>query len=109
MCLGIPGQIVEIRDADNNLALVDVGGVQRVINIAFVVDDDRPPSECVGDWVLVHVGFAMSRLDEAEAMRTLALLRELGEAQAEMAAMMEGGGEPPPPVQFNYHNGARHD
>jgi|SRR5258708_14343085 hydrogenase expression/formation protein HypC len=109
MCLGIPGQIVEIRDADNNLALVDVGGVQRVINIAFVVDDDRPPSACVGDWVLVHVGFAMSRLDEAEAMRTLALLRELGEAQAEMAAMMEGGGEPPPPVQFNNHNGARHD
>jgi len=109
MCLGIPGQIVEIRDADNNLALVDVGGVQRVINIAFVVDDDRPPSACVGDWVLVHVGFAMSRLDEAEAMRTLALLRELGEAQAEMAAMMEGGGEPPPPAQFNNHNGARHD
>jgi len=108
MCLGIPGQIVEIRDAGNNLALVDVGGVQRVINIAFVVDDDRPPSACVGDWVLVHVGFAMSRLDEAEAMRTLALLRELGEAQAEMAAMMEGGGEPPPPVQFNNHNGARH-
>ena len=109
MCLGIPGQIVEIRDADNNLALVDVGGVQRVINIAFVVDDDRPPAACVGDWVLVHVGFAMSRLDEAEAMRTLALLRELGEAQAEMAAMMEGGGEPPPPVQFNNHNGARRD
>ncbi|KLU21158.1 hydrogenase assembly protein HupF [Caballeronia mineralivorans PML1(12)] len=109
MCLGIPGQIVEIRDADNNLALVDVGGVQRVINIAFVVDDDRPLSACVGDWVLVHVGFAMSRLDEAEAMRTLALLRELGEAQAEMAAMMEGGGELPPPEQFYNHNGARHD
>jgi hydrogenase expression/formation protein HypC len=109
MCLGIPGQIVEIRDADNNLALVDVGGVQRVINIAFVVDDDRPPSACVGDWVLVHVGFAMSRLDEAEAMRTLALLRELGEAQAEMAAMMEGGGEPSPSDKFNNHNGARHD
>jgi hydrogenase expression/formation protein HypC len=109
MCLGIPGQIVEIRDADNNLALVDVGGVQRVINIAFVVDDDRPPSACVGDWVLVHVGFAMSRLDEAEAMRTLALLRELGEAQAEMVAMMEGGGEPSPSDKFYNHNGARHD
>jgi hydrogenase expression/formation protein HypC len=109
MCLGIPGQIVEIRDAGNNLALVDVGGVQRVINIAFVVDDDRPPSACVGDWVLVHVGFAMSRLDEAEAMRTLALLRELGEAQAEMAAMMEGGGEPSPSDTFHNHNGARHD
>jgi hydrogenase expression/formation protein HypC len=109
MCLGIPGQIVEISDADNNLALVDVGGVQRVINIAFIVDEEHSPSACVGDWVLVHVGFAMSRLDEAEAMRTLALLRELGEAQAEMAAMMEGGGGPPPPDTFNHHDGARHD
>jgi hydrogenase expression/formation protein HypC len=51
----------------------------------------------------------MSRLDEAEAMRTLALLRELGEAQAEMAAMMEGGGEPSPSDTFHNHNGARHD
>jgi hydrogenase expression/formation protein HypC len=109
MCLGIPGQIVEISDADNNLALVDVGGVQRIINIAFIVDDDWPPSACVGNWVLVHVGFAMSRLDETEAMRTLALLRELGEAQAEMAAMMEGGGEPPLPDTFNHRDGARHD
>ncbi|CAN7561771.1 HypC/HybG/HupF family hydrogenase formation chaperone [Caballeronia sp. LjRoot29] len=109
MCLGIPGQIVEISDADNNLALVDVGGVRRIINIAFVVDDDRPPPACVGDWVLVHVGFAMSRLDEAEAMRTLSLLRELGEAQAEMAAMMEGGGGPPPPDTLNRRDGARND
>jgi hydrogenase expression/formation protein HypC len=109
MCLGIPGQIVEIRDADNNLALVDVGGVQRVINIAFVVDDERPPAACIGDWVLVHVGFAMSRLDEAEALRTLALLRELGEAQAEMAAMMEGGGETPAAHAVNNRNGARDD
>jgi len=55
------------------------------------------------------VGFAMSRLDEAEAMRTLALLRELGEAQMEMAAMMEGGGGPPKPDTLNHHDGARHD
>jgi hydrogenase expression/formation protein HypC len=109
MCLGIPGQIVEITDTDNNLALVDVGGVQRIINIAFIVDDDWPPAACIGNWVLVHVGFAMSRLDEVEAMRTLALLRELGEAQAEMAAMMEGGGGPLPPDPFNHHDGARHD
>ena len=91
MCLGIPGQIVEIRDADNNLALVDVGGVQRVINIAFVVDDDRPPSACVGDWVLVHVGFAMSRIDAEQAAQTLQILIELGEAQAEMEAMRISG------------------
>lgn len=89
MCLGIPGQIVEVTDAANDLALVNVGGVRRVINIAFVIDDDRPASACVGEWVLVHVGFAMSRLDEQEAASTLALLHELGVAQGEMDEMDE--------------------
>lgn len=79
MCLGVPGQIIAIHDAVNNLALVEVSGVRRLINIAFIVDEDLPPATCVGAWVLVHVGFAMSRLDEAEAMHTLALLRKLGE------------------------------
>jgi len=79
MCLGIPGQIIAVHDSVNNLALVEVSGVRRLINIAFIVDEDLPPAACVGAWVLVHVGFAMSRLDEAEAMHTLALLRELGE------------------------------
>lgn len=83
MCLGIPGQIVEVADADNHLAVVNVGGVRRVINIAFIVDDEHPAQACIGEWVLVHVGFAMSRLDEDEAARTLELLRELGVAQAE--------------------------
>ena len=87
MCLGIPGQIVEVTDAENYLALVNVGGVRRVINIAFVVNDDRPESACVGDWVLVHVGFAMSRINEQEAALTLQILTELGEAQAEIEAM----------------------
>ena len=83
MCLGIPGQIVEITDAANLLALVNVGGVRRVINVAFIVDEERDVAACVGEWVLVHVGFAMSRLDEDEAARTLELLHELGVAQAE--------------------------
>ncbi|HEV3422678.1 MAG TPA: HypC/HybG/HupF family hydrogenase formation chaperone [Paraburkholderia sp.] len=87
MCLGIPGQIVEVTDAANHLALVNVGGVRRVINIAFIVDDDLPAAACVGQWVLVHVGFAMSRLDEDDAARTLALLHELGVAQAEFDEM----------------------
>lgn len=87
MCLGIPGQIVEVTDADNNIAVVDVGGVRRAVNIAFIADDDHPAASCVGEWVLVHVGFAMSRIDEDEAARTLALLRELGEVQAEIEAM----------------------
>ena len=87
MCLGIPGRIVEIDDAASKLATVDVGGVRRQVNIACIVDDEHPVESCVGDWVLVHVGFAMSRIDEAEAAETLRILTELGEAQAEIEAM----------------------
>lgn len=57
MCLGIPGQIVEITDPLRNLAKVDVSGVKREINIACIVDQDHPVEKCVGDWVLIHVGF----------------------------------------------------
>lgn len=84
MCLGIPGQIVAIVDAQRQLALVDVGGVRRTVNVAFIVDDTHPVHACLGEWVLVHVGFAMSRIDAEEAARTLALLDQLGEAQAEI-------------------------
>jgi hydrogenase expression/formation protein HypC len=87
MCLGIPGQIVDITDAERKLALVDVSGVTRQINMACVIDDEHPLERCVGDWVLVHAGFAMSRIDEAEAAATLAILTELGEVQEELAAM----------------------
>jgi hydrogenase expression/formation protein HypC len=95
MCLGIPGQITEIIDADNLIAKVDVGGVKREVNIACIVDDTHTVADCVGDWVLVHVGFAMSRLDEEESARTLALLAELGDMQAELDMMrqMESGTE----------------
>ena len=86
MCLGIPGQIVAIINADDALATVDIAGVRRPVNIAFIMDD-RSADECIGDWVLVHVGFAMSRIDADEAARTLALLEELGEMQAELEAM----------------------
>ncbi|HIE55553.1 MAG TPA: HypC/HybG/HupF family hydrogenase formation chaperone [Chromatiaceae bacterium] len=91
MCLGIPGQIVEIVDHQNLLARVDVSGVRREINIACIVDDAHPPEACVGDWVLVHVGFAMSRIDEDEARKTLALLDQLGEVEAELATMRASG------------------
>lgn len=90
MCLGIPGQIVRLDDADNALATVDVCGVRRQINIACIIDDAHPFAACLGDWVLVHVGFAMSRIDEAEAAETLKILAELGEAQAELEAMISG-------------------
>ncbi len=87
MCLGIPGRIVKIEDAAKKLATVDVSGVKRQVNIACIVDDRHPPEACVGDWVLIHVGFAMSRIDEDEAAQTLQILTELGEAQEELAAM----------------------
>ncbi|MGB5631973.1 MAG: HypC/HybG/HupF family hydrogenase formation chaperone [Waterburya sp.] len=77
MCLGIPGQITEITDIQNQLAIVDVSGVKRQINIACIVDDHHPVESCVGDWVLVHVGFALNRLDESEAAETLRILAEM--------------------------------
>ncbi|TLG78770.1 HypC/HybG/HupF family hydrogenase formation chaperone [Methylocystis sp. B8] len=87
MCLGIPGCIVSIDNADDLIATVDVSGVRRQINISCVVDDAHPVDSCVGDWVLVHVGFAMSRINEAEAAETLRLLKELGDLQAELENM----------------------
>ena len=87
MCLGIPGRIVTIDDARKKLATVDVSGIKRQVNIACIVNEEHPVESCVGDWVLVHVGFAMSRIDEHEAALTLQVLVELGEAQAEIEAM----------------------
>jgi hydrogenase expression/formation protein HypC len=87
MCLGIPGRIVKIDDSTRKLATVDIGGVKRQVNIACIVNDKHPVESCVGEWVLVHVGFAMSRINEAEAAQTLKILIELGEAQAEIEAM----------------------
>lgn len=87
MCLGIPGRIIRIDDAAAKLATADVSGVRRQINIACIVDEAHDAESCVGTWVLIHVGFAMSRISEAEAAATLAILTELGEAQAELQAM----------------------
>jgi len=87
MCLGIPGQIVRIDDPGSMTATVDVCGVRRQVNIMCIVDDDHPAESCVGDWVLVHVGFAMSRIDPHEAAETLRVLEELGDLQAELDAI----------------------
>ena len=86
MCLGIPGQIVEITNANYKLAIVNIGGVKRQVNIACIVDEDHPVESCVGDWVLVHVGFAMNRINEQEAAETLELLQELAQTQAAMSS-----------------------
>jgi hydrogenase expression/formation protein HypC len=87
MCLGIPGRIVRIDDASRKLATVDVGGVTRQVNIACIVSDSHPIETCVGNWVLIHVGFAMARIDERQAAETLRILQELGEAQEQLEAM----------------------
>lgn len=91
MCLGIPGQIVAIKDENNYLATVDVAGVKRDVNIACVVSETHPPAACIGDWVLVHVGFAMSRIDEEEAQKSLELLEQLGDIQNELNAIESSG------------------
>jgi hydrogenase expression/formation protein HypC len=74
MCLAIPGQVIEFVDEPNRLARVDVAGVLRTVNVGLL-DDARP-----GDWVLIHVGFALSKVDEEEAQATLGLLERMGEA-----------------------------
>lgn len=91
MCLGIPGQVVSVSDAGRCLAIVDVGGVRREVNLACVAGEGTPPEALVGEWVLVHVGFAMSRIDPDEAAETLRILSELGEVQAELDAMAASG------------------
>ncbi len=82
MCLGIPGKIVEIIDEEHGLVKADVGGVRRAIATALLDDD---PAQ-VGDWVLIHVGFAIAKINEEEAQANLRALEEIGEAyQQEMA------------------------
>lgn len=75
MCLGIPGRVVEIVDADNHIAKVDVSGVRRDISVRLLVDEGL----AIDDWVLVHVGFAMARIDEAEAAATLDQVAKMGQ------------------------------
>lgn len=78
MCLAIPGRVLEIVDESNRLAQVDVAGVQRNVNIGLL-DDDDTGGVGVGDWVLIHVGFAISQVDEEEALATISLLEKMGE------------------------------
>jgi len=79
MCLAIPGKIVEIVDVENRIAKVEVGGVKRNINIGMLPENETH----VGDYVLIHVGFAMSKVDEKEAEDTLRILKEIGEFDLE--------------------------
>lgn len=85
MCLGIPGQIVAITDESRMMAMADVSGVRRAVNVACVAT--APLSDLIGQWALIHVGFAMSVIDADEAAKTLAALHDLGEAQEAIDAM----------------------
>jgi hydrogenase expression/formation protein HypC len=87
MCLGIPGRITAIIDAGRLTAMAEVSGVRREVNLAPVATGDL--SALVGQWALIHVGFAMAIIDEAEAAKTLQALRDLGEAQETLEQMAE--------------------
>ncbi|MBN6051661.1 HypC/HybG/HupF family hydrogenase formation chaperone [Nonomuraea sp. RK-328] len=76
MCLGIPGELVAADEDNADLAVVDVAGVRRRINVGLLVDEDLK----IGDWVLVHVGFALSKISEKEAQAVLDYLEGLGPA-----------------------------
>lgn len=77
MCLAIPGQVIEFVDQDNQIAKVDVVGVRRNINVGLLADDIGGGA-VPGDWVLIHVGFALSKVDEEEAHATLSLVEKMG-------------------------------
>ncbi|MDX2483444.1 MAG: HypC/HybG/HupF family hydrogenase formation chaperone [Pseudodonghicola sp.] len=88
MCLGIPGRIIAITDPTRQMAMADVSGVRRAVNVAPVLSGAM--EELIGKWALIHVGFAMALIDEDEAEATLQALRDLGEAQEALEAMAEG-------------------
>ena len=84
MCLGIPGEIIEVHTDRPDLATVDVSGVRRAINIGLLEGEDVRP----GDWILIHVGFALSKIDEEEAAAALNFLESIGQAYDEELAAL---------------------
>jgi hydrogenase expression/formation protein HypC len=88
MCLAIPAQVLEMVDEPNRLARVDVGGVRRNVNVLLLDEEGGGVRE--GDWVLIHVGFAISRVDEAEALATRKLLEEMGDAYEQELEELKG-------------------
>ena len=85
MCLGVPGQIVEFLDPTHHLAKAEVSGVRRAINVGLLVPDGLK----IGDWVLIHVGFGLAKIDEDEARRTTEFLMQLGSDFADEIRMLE--------------------
>ena len=87
MCLGIPGQIIAITDASRQMAMAEVSGVRREVSVACIARD--PLTSLIGEWTLIHVGFAMAVIDAEEAAKTLEALRDLGEVQEALDAIAE--------------------
>ena len=90
MCLGIPGQIVEIVDDQNHIAKAEVSGVRRNVNIGLLTEGEDAVG--IGDWVLIHVGFAMSKIDEEEARETRRFLEMLGEPYEQELSELKASG-----------------
>jgi hydrogenase expression/formation protein HypC len=90
MCLGIPGQIVEMVDDQHHIAKAEVSGVRRNVNVGLLAEG--PDAVTVGDWVLIHVGFAMSKIDEDEARQTLDFLQMLGEPYEQELSELKASG-----------------
>jgi hydrogenase expression/formation protein HypC len=88
MCLGIPAQVIEVVDRAGGLARVDVSGVRREVSVALVDEPSAPVQ--AGEWVLIHVGFALARIDEDDARETLALLQQGAELDEELRQLREG-------------------
>ena len=87
MCIGIPGQICAI---DGNLAKVEVCGIQREVDLTLVGSVDEQGQPRLGQWVLVHVGFAMSIINEAEARDTIEALQNMFEVEPDVGALLYG-------------------
>jgi len=85
MCLGIPGKVIEMVDDANSIAKVEVSGVRRNVNVALV----RPEGIAPGDWVLIHVGFAMSKINESEARETMKALQMMGDVYTDELKMLQ--------------------
>jgi hydrogenase expression/formation protein HypC len=102
MCLAIPGQITELLDDHNSLAMVNILGVRRKVSVDLLLDDPPIP----GDWVLVHVGFAMSKISDeraAEQLEMLALLGEASAAREELTLADPNGADPDPSSSLPPH------
>ncbi len=85
MCLGVPGRIVEFLDPAHHLAKAEISGVRRAINVGLLIPDGLE----IGDWVLIHVGFGLSKIDEEEARRTTEFLEQLGSDYADELKLIE--------------------